>query len=139
MSFVTAAAAMAARACARRWRRSTARSAQALTASKQATRRASTTRSARSTERRTRSGFGANAILGVSLANAKAAARSKDEPLYRYLGGADATLLPVPMMNILNGGVHADNPIDFQEFMIAPVGAPSFAEACAWAPRCSTR
>ncbi len=73
--------------------------------------------------------LGANAILGVSLANAKAAARDKSEPLFRYLGGAEANLLPVPMMNILNGGVHADNPIDFQEFMIAPVGAPSFAEA----------
>jgi enolase len=72
--------------------------------------------------------LGANAILGVSLANAKAAARDKSEPLFRYLGGAEANLLPVPMMNILNGGVHADNPIDFQEFMIAPVGAPSFAE-----------
>jgi enolase len=73
--------------------------------------------------------LGANAILGVSLANAKAAARDKSEPLFRYLGGAEAKLLPVPMMNILNGGVHADNPIDFQEFMIAPVGASSFAEA----------
>jgi enolase len=72
--------------------------------------------------------LGANAILGVSLANAKAAARAHQQPLYRYLGGAEATLLPVPMMNILNGGVHADNPIDFQEFMIAPVGAPNFAE-----------
>ncbi len=73
--------------------------------------------------------LGANAILGVSLAAAKAAARDHDQPLYRYLGGQQATLLPVPMMNILNGGVHADNPIDFQEFMIAPVGAPNFAEA----------
>ncbi|MGB6905556.1 MAG: phosphopyruvate hydratase [Methyloceanibacter sp.] len=73
--------------------------------------------------------LGANAILGVSLATAKAAARDKSEPLYRYVGGAGATLLPVPMMNILNGGMHADNPIDFQEFMIAPVGAPNFAEA----------
>ena len=73
--------------------------------------------------------LGANAILGASLATAKAAARDNSEPLYRYLGGAEATLLPVPMMNIINGGVHADNPIDFQEFMIAPVGAPSFAEA----------
>jgi enolase len=73
--------------------------------------------------------LGANAILGVSLATAKAAARDRNEPLYRYLGGVGATLLPVPMMNILNGGVHADNPIDFQEFMIAPVGAPNFAEA----------
>jgi enolase 1/2/3 len=73
--------------------------------------------------------LGANAILGVSLAAAKAAARDHDQPLYRSLGGAQATLLPVPMMNILNGGAHADNPIDFQEFMIAPVGAPNFAEA----------
>jgi enolase len=73
--------------------------------------------------------LGANAILGVSLAAAKAAARDRNQPLYRYLGGAEATLLPVPMMNILNGGVHADNPIDVQEFLIAPVGAPNFAEA----------
>ena len=73
--------------------------------------------------------LGANAILGVSLANAKAAARDHNQPLYRYLGGDSATLLPVPMMNILNGGAHADNPIDFQEFMIAPVGAPNFTEA----------
>ena len=73
--------------------------------------------------------IGANAILGVSLACAKAAAISYDMPLYRYVGGTNARTLPVPMMNILNGGVHADNPIDFQEFMIMPVGAPSFAEA----------
>jgi enolase len=73
--------------------------------------------------------LGANAILGVSLAVAKAAASAKKEPLYRYVGGTAARTLPVPMMNILNGGVHADNPIDFQEFMIMPVGAPSFAEA----------
>jgi enolase len=73
--------------------------------------------------------LGANAVLGASLANAKAAARSHNQPLYRYLGGPEATLLPVPMMNIINGGAHADNPIDFQEFMIAPIGAPSFAEA----------
>jgi enolase len=73
--------------------------------------------------------LGANAMLGVSLATAKAAAAAHDSPLYRYLGGPEATLLPVPMMNILNGGVHADNPIDFQEFMIAPVGATSLAEA----------
>ncbi len=73
--------------------------------------------------------LGANAILGVSLAAAKAEAAAKNLPLYRYLGGAEATLLPVPMMNIVNGGVHADNPIDFQEFMIAPIGAPNFAEA----------
>lgn len=73
--------------------------------------------------------IGANAILGVSLAVAKAAASSYDLPLYRYVGGTSARTLPVPMMNIINGGAHADNPIDFQEFMIMPVGAPSFAEA----------
>jgi enolase len=73
--------------------------------------------------------LGANAILGVSLGVAKAAAASKNAPLYRYVGGTSARTLPVPMMNILNGGVHADNPIDFQEFMIMPVGAPTFAEA----------
>jgi enolase len=73
--------------------------------------------------------LGANAILGVSLATAKAAADAVGLPLYRYVGGVDANLLPVPMMNILNGGVHADNGIDFQEFMIMPVGAPDFAEA----------
>ena len=73
--------------------------------------------------------LGANAILGVSLATAKAAADAIGLPLYRYVGGIDANLLPVPMMNILNGGVHADNGIDFQEFMVMPVGAPSFSEA----------
>jgi enolase len=73
--------------------------------------------------------LGANAILGVSLACAKAAAAAAAMPLYRYVGGATARTLPVPMMNILNGGVHADNPIDFQEFMIMPVGADNFAEA----------
>ncbi|MGA7458178.1 MAG: phosphopyruvate hydratase [Methyloceanibacter sp.] len=73
--------------------------------------------------------LGANAILGVSMAAAKAEADARGEPLYRYIGGAEATLLPVPMMNIINGGVHADNPIDFQEFMIVPVGAASIAEA----------
>ena len=73
--------------------------------------------------------LGANAILGVSLATAKAAADACSLPLYRYVGGVDANLLPVPMMNILNGGAHADNGIDFQEFMVMPVGAPDFAEA----------
>ncbi|MCY7397460.1 MAG: phosphopyruvate hydratase [Sphingomonas bacterium] len=73
--------------------------------------------------------LGANAILGVSLAVAKAAADARSLPLYRYVGGVGATLLPVPMMNILNGGAHADNPIDFQEFMIMPVGAETFSEA----------
>jgi enolase len=72
--------------------------------------------------------LGANAILGVSLATAKAAAAASGLPLYRYVGGSSARLLPVPMMNIVNGGVHADNPIDFQEFMIMPVGAENFAE-----------
>jgi enolase len=75
-----------------------------------------------------KSRLGANAILGVSLAVAKAAAESFDMPLYRYVGGTSARTLPVPMMNIINGGMHADNPIDFQEFMIMPVGASSFAE-----------
>jgi enolase len=73
--------------------------------------------------------LGANSILGVSLAVAKAAAEASGLPLYRYVGGASARVLPVPMMNIVNGGVHADNPIDFQEFMILPVGASSLAEA----------
>jgi enolase len=73
--------------------------------------------------------LGANAILGISLAVAKAAAAANKLPLYRYVGGTAARLLPVPMMNIVNGGVHADNPIDFQEFMIVPLGANTFAEA----------
>jgi enolase len=73
--------------------------------------------------------LGANAILGVSLAVAKAAAATTDLPLYRYIGGTAARLLPVPMMNVINGGVHADNPIDFQEFMIMPAGSATFAEA----------
>jgi len=73
--------------------------------------------------------LGANAILGVSLATAKAAAQALGQPLYRYVGGDEAKLLPVPMMNILNGGAHADNPLDFQEFMVMPVGAASFCEA----------
>jgi enolase len=73
--------------------------------------------------------LGANAILGVSLAVAKAAAEARGLPLYRYVGGVDTNLLPVPMMNILNGGAHADNAIDFQEFMVMPVGADSFSEA----------
>ena len=72
--------------------------------------------------------LGANAILGVSLAVAKAAAAANNAPLYRYVGGTAARTLPVPMMNIINGGAHADNPIDFQEFMIVPLGAPSFSE-----------
>lgn len=76
--------------------------------------------------------FGANSILGASLAVAKAAAESAELPLYKYVGGANANMLPTPMMNILNGGEHADNNVDFQEFMIMPVGATSFAEALRW-------
>ena len=79
-----------------------------------------------------KSNLGANAILGVSLAVAKAAADARGLPLYRYVGGVNAHLLPVPMMNIINGGEHADNPIDFQEFMVMPVGAGSIAEAVRW-------
>ena len=74
-----------------------------------------------------KSRLGANATLGVSLAVAKAAAAARGQALFRYVGGARAHVLPVPMMNIVNGGAHADNPIDFQEFMVMPVGAPSFA------------
>ncbi|GAB4226496.1 MAG: phosphopyruvate hydratase [Chlamydiales bacterium] len=76
--------------------------------------------------------FGANAILGVSLATARAAAQTASLPLYRYLGGPNACILPVPMMNIINGGAHADNSLDIQEFMIRPIGAPSFREALRW-------
>src|ERR1700677_55935 len=73
--------------------------------------------------------LGANAILGVSLAAAKAAAKAANLPLYKYVGGVNARVLPVPQMNIINGGAHADNPIDFQEFMVLPTGAATFAEA----------
>jgi enolase len=76
-----------------------------------------------------KSRLGANAIIGVSLACARAAAAEAGQPLYRYLGGENAQLLPVPMLNVLNGGAHADNKVDFQEFMVVPVGAPSFSEA----------
>ncbi|MCH9720064.1 MAG: phosphopyruvate hydratase [Actinomycetia bacterium] len=79
-----------------------------------------------------KSNIGANAILGVSLATAQAAAESADLPLFRYLGGPQAHLLPVPMMNILNGGAHADSNVDIQEFMIAPIGAPTFSDALRW-------
>src|SRR5437588_9894992 len=78
--------------------------------------------------------LGANAMLGVSLAVAHAAAAALGLPLYRYLGGTNAKYLPVPMMNVLNGGKHADNNVDFQEFMIMPVGAPSFREALRYGP-----
>lgn len=76
--------------------------------------------------------LGANAVLGVSLATAKAAAAELDLPLFRYVGGADAHVLPVPQMNVVNGGRHADNSIDLQEFMIMPVGAASFSEGLRW-------
>ncbi|MBR6242703.1 MAG: phosphopyruvate hydratase, partial [Ruminococcus sp.] len=79
-----------------------------------------------------KSNLGANAILAVSIACARAAAASLDIPLYRFLGGIQGTKLPVPMMNILNGGAHADSAVDTQEFMIMPVGAPSFKEALRW-------
>ncbi len=86
-----------------------------------------------------KSRLGANAILGVSLAVARAAAAEASEPLYLFLGGSDATTLPVPMMNVLNGGAHADNKVDFQEFMIVPAGARASRRRCAWGPRSSTR
>ena len=87
-----------------------------------------------------KSRLGANAILGVSLAVARAAAADVGEPLWRFLGGSGANVLPVPMMNVLNGGAHADNSVDFQEFMIVPGGASSFSEAtCGSGPRSSTR
>ncbi|MCW3124037.1 MAG: eno, partial [Flavipsychrobacter sp.] len=79
-----------------------------------------------------KSKLGANAILAVSMAAAKAAAQTVGLPLYRYIGGANAKTLPVPMMNILNGGAHADNKIDFQEFMVMPIGASSFSEGLRW-------
>ena len=88
----------------------------------------STTRCWHSTARRQSLNLGANAILGVSLAVAKAAAEYLDIPLYRYIGGVNTYVMPVPMMNIINGGSHSDAPIAFQEFMIRPVGAPSFRE-----------
>jgi enolase len=83
-----------------------------------------------------KSKFGANAILGISLAVAHAAARELEVPLWRYLGGPDAHLLPVPLMNVMNGGAHADNTLDFQEFMFAPLGATSFAEGLEWGANC---
>src|SRR5674536_91239 len=81
---------------------------------------------------KTKSSLGANAILGVSLAVAKAAAAYHGLPLFRYIGGTNAVTLPVPMMNIVNGGSHSDAPIAFQEFMIRPIGAPSFSEGLRW-------
>ncbi|MQC18778.1 MAG: phosphopyruvate hydratase, partial [Chloroflexi bacterium] len=80
--------------------------------------------------------LGANAVLGVSLAVAKAAAEATGQPLYRYLGGVDARVMPVPMCNVLNGGAHATNSTDFQEFMLMPVGAPTFREGMRWVVEC---
>lgn len=85
-----------------------------------------------------KSKLGANAILAVSIAAARAASISLDIPLYRFLGGISGNRLPVPMMNILNGGAHAANTVDVQEFMIMPVGAPSFKEALRWCAEVST-
>lgn len=85
-----------------------------------------------------KSKLGANAILGVSLAVANAAAVSANLPLYKYLGGPNAHVLPVPLMNILNGGSHADSDVDIQEFMIAPIGAPSFSEGLRWGVEVTT-
>ena len=129
MSCATAALAMAAKACGRRSRRSTGEIRKSLQGFDAADQRGldQLLRDLDGTENKKR--LGANAILGVSMAAAKAEADAQGEPLYRYLGGEGATLLPVPMMNIINGGAHADNPIDFQEFMIVPVGAASIAEA----------
>ena len=86
-----------------------------------------------------KSRLGANAMLAVSMAVAKAAAEESGLPLYRYFGGSGPMQMPVPMMNIINGGAHANNSLDIQEFMIMPVGAESFREACAAAPRSSMR
>ena len=80
--------------------------------------------------------LGANAILGLSLATARAAASDADAPLFRYVGGANAHVLPVPMLNVLNGGEHADNNVDLQEFMLMPVGATSFSEGLRWGVEC---
>ena len=101
-------------------------SASTPTTSASSTRRCST-----STAPHNKAKLGANAILGVSLATAKAAAESSGLPLFRYVGGPNAHLLPVPMMNIVNGGSHADSNVDVQEFMIAPIGAATFARGAA--------
>ena len=86
-----------------------------------------------------KSKLGANAMLGVSMAVARAAAQAHGLPLYRYIGGVKASVLPVPMMNIVNGGAHADNNVDLQEFMIMPVGAAeSCRKPCGWEPKSST-
>ena len=114
---------------ARRSATSTARSPRRSPGSTRPTRRASTRKLIELDGTPNKSRLGANAILGVSLAAARAAAAEETLPLWRYLGGEAAHILPVPMMNVLNGGAHADNSVDFQEFMVVPVGAPTFAEA----------
>ncbi len=86
----------------------------------------------------TKARLGANAILGASLAVARAAADELDVPLYRHVGGTDAHVLPVPMLNVVNGGAHADNNVDFQEYMVMPVGAAGFSEALRWGWRHTT-
>ena len=126
------ATATGARACCRRWPTSTARSPTSSTGFDALDQRAVDLALIDADGTPNKARLGANAILGVSLATAKAAADELGLPLFRYVGGADAHVLPVPMMNVVNGGVHADNSIDLQEFMIMPVGAASFSEALRW-------
>ncbi len=121
--------AMGERASAKRSPLSTKRSLRSCSASMRSSRRNSTQQLIELDGTPNKKELGANALLGVSLAVAHAAADSERLPLFRYLGGSEAKVLPVPMMNILNGGAHSDAPIDFQEFMIMPKGAPSFPEA----------
>ena len=116
----------------RRRATSTTRSATPSRGWRRSTSAASTCCSSTSTARPNKANLGANALLGTSLAVAHAAAEESGLPLWRYVGGANAHVLPVPMMNVLNGGVHADNNVDFQEFMIMPVGAASYAEGLRW-------
>jgi enolase len=121
------------------WPMSTAPSARPWSATSPSTRPALTALMIELDGTETKSKLGANAILGVSMAVAHAAANELDLPLFRYIGGTNAKVLPVPMMNIMNGGAHSDAPIDVQEFMIIPKGAKTASpKACAWAPKCST-
>ena len=131
-SCATAVSGSAARACAAPSRTSTTRSPTRVIGLEAPTSACSTTSSSSSTAPTPSRRLGANAILGVSLAAAKAAADECELPLYRYVGGANAHVLPVPLINVLNGGAHADSNVDLQEFMLAPVGAASFAEALRW-------
>ena len=128
----TAAPATAARAWRRRWRRCSTRSPRRSSGCSADDQRLIDQALLDLDGTPDKSRLGANAILGVSLAVAKAAAESAGLPLFRYLGGPNAHILPVPMMNILNGGAHADTGVDVQEFMVAPIGAPSFKEALRW-------